>query len=107
MAGRVLRSGDRVGIEQETWALLTLYQALRTVMADAAESVPGTDPDRCGFTIAFQTARDQVIQAAGIGTANHGAAGRIGQKLLTGLLPARRHPCRHQHQPPCGKAPQQ
>ncbi|GAA5068788.1 hypothetical protein [Streptomyces similanensis] len=52
--------------------------------------MPGTDPDRCGFTIAFQTARDQVIQAAGIGTANYGAAGRIGQKLLAGLLPARR-----------------
>ncbi|MEV5085885.1 hypothetical protein AB0K74_46790 [Streptomyces sp. NPDC056159] len=90
MAGRVLRSGDPVGVEQEMWALLTLYQALRTVMVDAAESVPGTDPDRCGFTIAFQAARDQVVQAAGVGTANYAADGRIGQKLLAGLLPARR-----------------
>ncbi|MFD3827295.1 transposase, partial [Streptomyces sp. NPDC058625] len=90
MAGRVLRSGDPVGVEQEMWSLLTLYQALRTVMADAAESLPGTDPDRCGFTIAVQTARDQVVQAPGIGTANHGTAGRIGQKLLAHLLPARR-----------------
>ncbi|WP_405575503.1 IS3 family transposase [Streptomyces sp. NBC_01167] len=63
---RVLRSGDPVGIEQEMWALLALYQALRMVMVDAAESVPGTDPDRCGFTIALHTARDQVVQAADV-----------------------------------------
>ena len=51
--GRVLRSGDPAGVEQEMWAMLTLYQALRTVMVEAAESRPGTDPDRCGFTIAL------------------------------------------------------
>lgn len=45
MNGRNLRSGDPAGIEQEMWSLLTLYQALRTVMVDAAESLPGTDPD--------------------------------------------------------------
>jgi hypothetical protein len=33
MAGRVLRSGDPAGVQQEMWSLLTLYQALRTVMA--------------------------------------------------------------------------
>ncbi|MDX5563133.1 transposase [Streptomyces sp. ID05-04B] len=53
--GRVLRSGDPVGVEQEMWALLALYGALRTVMVEAAESRPGTDPDRCGFTIAIPT----------------------------------------------------
>lgn len=90
MAGRILRSGDPVGVEQEMWSLLTLYQALRMVMVDAAESVPGTDPDRCGFTIAFQTARDQVIQAAGIVTANFNEAGLIGRQVLAGLLPRRR-----------------
>ncbi|MFI9569235.1 hypothetical protein [Streptomyces rishiriensis] len=47
MNGRVLRSGDPAGVEQEMWALLTLYQALRTMMVEAAESLPGTDPDRC------------------------------------------------------------
>ncbi|MGI5508668.1 transposase [Streptomyces sp. CA-106131] len=61
MNGRLLCSGDPVGIEQEMWALLALHQALRTVMVDAAESAPGTDPDRCAFTIALQTARDQVV----------------------------------------------
>jgi hypothetical protein len=38
------------------WALLALYQTLRTVMVAAAESVPGIDPDRAGFTVAVHTA---------------------------------------------------
>ena len=33
-------------LEQETWALLTLYQLLRTAMVTAIETCPGTDPDR-------------------------------------------------------------
>ena len=44
--GHVLRSGDRPGLEQETWALLTLYQLLRMAMVTAVETRPGTDPDR-------------------------------------------------------------
>jgi hypothetical protein len=55
--GRVLRSGDRPGLEQETWALLALYQLLRMAMTDAAATRPGTDPDRASFTAALQTAR--------------------------------------------------
>ena len=47
MNGSNLRSGDRTGIEQKMWSLLTLSQALCIVMVDAAESLPGTDPDRC------------------------------------------------------------
>jgi hypothetical protein len=88
MAGRVLRSGDPVGLQQEMWSLLTLYQVLRTVMVDAAETRPGTDPDRVGFTIAFQTARDQVIQAAGVTSADR--IGVIGRRVLAALLPPRR-----------------
>jgi hypothetical protein len=90
MDGRVLRSCDRVGVEQEVWSLLTLYQLLRTVMVDAAESRPGTDPDRCGFTIALQTARDQVVQAAGVIVDATGPVGEIGRRVLAGLLPPRR-----------------
>jgi hypothetical protein len=93
MNGRNLRSGDPAGIEQEMWSLLTLYQALRTVMVDAAESLPGTDPDRCCFSIALHTARNQVIQAAGIVTADtdrDALLGTIGRQILTGLLPPRR-----------------
>jgi hypothetical protein len=59
--GRVLRSGGPFGVEHEMWAMLTIYQALRTVMAEASESRPGTAPDRRGFTIAFHTARDLVL----------------------------------------------
>ncbi|MEU3405343.1 hypothetical protein ABZ766_15585 [Streptomyces sp. NPDC006670] len=43
--GRVLRSGDPFGIEQEMSAQLTLYQLLRTAMVDAVESAPVTDSD--------------------------------------------------------------
>ncbi|MET8451909.1 hypothetical protein [Streptomyces sp. NPDC005209] len=93
MNGRNLRSGDPAGIEQEMWSLLTLYQALRTVMVDAAESLPGTDPDRCCFSIALHTARDQVIQATGIipaDTNRDTLLGTLGRRILTGLLPPRR-----------------
>ncbi len=86
--GRVLRSGDPVGVEQEMWAMLTLYQSLRTVMVEAAESRPGTDPDRCGFTTALHTARDLVVQATGI--TGHGTTGVIGRRILAQLLPPRR-----------------
>ncbi|WP_331740449.1 IS4 family transposase (plasmid) [Streptomyces sp. NBC_01005] len=90
--GRVLRSGDPAGVEQEMWALLTLYQTLRTVMVEAAESLPGTDPDRCCFTVALQTARDQVVQAAAVITdpADATRLGLIGHRILTRLLPPRR-----------------
>jgi len=90
--GRVLRSGDPAGVEQEMWALLTLYQALRAVMVRAAESQPGIDPDRCGFTIALHTARDLVIGARGITAPTTGTdhVGVIGRRLLAGLLPPRR-----------------
>ncbi|MFE5587227.1 IS4 family transposase [Kitasatospora sp. NPDC056531] len=85
--GRVLRSGDPVGVEQEMWALLVLYQLLRRAMVEAAESRPGTDPDRCGFTIAYQTARDLLIRAEGVLEQGMGA---IGRRVLSALLPARR-----------------
>ncbi|MBO0839117.1 MAG: IS4 family transposase, partial [Actinobacteria bacterium] len=59
LGGRVLRARTPDGIEQEVYALLVTYQALRTAIADAASTVPGTDPDRASFTIALNTARDQ------------------------------------------------
>jgi hypothetical protein len=90
LRGRVRRSGDPAGIQQEMWALLTLYQLLRIVMVDAAQSRPGTDPDRCGFTVAYQTARDLVIQAEGILPHTPDAIGVIGHRVLDCLLPSRR-----------------
>jgi len=86
LAGRVLRSGDRPGLEQETWALLALYQLLRMAMTDAAATRPGTDPDRASFTTALQTARDQLTSAQAI----TGGPGAITPAILDTLLPARR-----------------
>ena len=89
--GRVLRSGDRPGVEQELWALLTLYQLLRMAMVSAVETRPGTNPDRASFTTALEAARDQLVAAAG--TRSEGPAdlaGVIGRAVLATLLPARR-----------------
>ena len=89
--GHVLRSGDRPGLEQETWALLTLYQLLRMAMVDAVETCLGTDPDRASFTTAMEAAKDQLTAAAGIcpdGPAD--LPGAIGRAVLATLLPARR-----------------
>jgi hypothetical protein len=90
LGGRVLRSGDRPGLEQETWALLTLYQLLRMAMTDATASVPGTDPDRASFTTALHTAAGQLITAQGIIPETPALPGAIGQAVLSTLLPARR-----------------
>jgi Insertion element 4 transposase N-terminal/Transposase DDE domain len=91
LQGRVLRSGDRPGLEQETWALLTVYQLLRMAMVTAIETRPGTDPDRASFTTAMEAAKDQLTAAAGIcpdGPAD--LPGVIGRAVLATLLPARR-----------------
>ena len=66
------------------WALLTLYQLLRRTMVEAAESRPGTDPDRCGFTIALQAARELLTGAEGI---FEQGIGNIGRRVLSALLP--------------------
>ncbi len=87
----VLRSGDRPGLEQEVWALLTLYQLLRMAMVTAVESRPGTDPDRAGFTTALEAARDQLITAQGVcPDAVPDLCGAIGRAVLADLLPPRR-----------------
>ena len=89
--GHVLRSGDRPGLEQETWALLTLYQLLRMAMVTAVETRPGTDPDRASFTTAMEAAREELTAARGVcpdGPAD--LPGAIGRAVLATLLPARR-----------------
>jgi Insertion element 4 transposase N-terminal/Transposase DDE domain len=91
LGGRVLRARTPAGIDQEIYALLVTYQILRTAMADATATVPGTDPDRASFTIALHAARDQLIQAAGIiaGTVID-LIGTIGRHILASLMPSRR-----------------
>ena len=91
LGGRVLRARTPAGLTQEIYALLVTYQVMRTAMADAASTRPGTDPDRASFTIAWQAARDQLTAAAGV-IAGDAAdlAGTIGRQALATLLPARR-----------------
>ena len=91
LGGRVLRARTPDGIEQEIYALLVTYQALRTAIADAASTAPGTDPDRASLTIALNAARDQVTQAAGVLAGDAvDLAGTIGRLVLASLMPPRR-----------------
>ncbi|MEV6160548.1 hypothetical protein AB0L71_01195 [Streptomyces sp. NPDC052052] len=91
LCGRVLRARTPTGVEQEVRALLVAYQALRTAMTDATDSLPGTDPDRAGFTVALPAARDQLVLAAGIITDTVAdLVGVIGRHVLAQLLPKRR-----------------
>jgi hypothetical protein len=91
LGGRVLRARTPAGIDQEVYALLVTYQVLRTAIADAAGTVPGTDPDRASFAVALNASRDQVILAAGVlaGPVTD-LAGTIGRLVLASLMPGRR-----------------
>jgi hypothetical protein len=72
-----------------------VFQALRMAMTAAAESA-GADADRASFTIALQTARDQVTAAQGVADCGDpGDTGRTGQhrhrqrRTVTQKLPRR------------------
>ena len=91
VGGAVMRSHDPVGIEQEIWALLSVYQILRIAMTDATDSLPGTDPDRAGFSVALHAARDQVIAAHNVlASTTIDLVGTIGRQILANLLLPRR-----------------
>jgi hypothetical protein len=90
LAGRVLRSGDPAGAEQETWALLAVYQALRTVVADAVQTVPGLDPDRASWALAVEAAQDLLVTAANVAGGEDDLPGDIGRAVLGALNPPRR-----------------
>jgi hypothetical protein len=90
--GRVLRSQDPAGIEQEVYALLTVYQAIIRMAVDAVDTVPDARPDRVSFTAALETAGESVIAAVGIIIpVGDGLVGAIGQAVLDDLLPAPRN----------------
>jgi hypothetical protein len=90
LGGRVLRARTPAGVDQEVYALLVCYQLLRLAMADATSTQPGIDPDRASFTIALHTARDQLIQAAGVLATTIDLVGKIGRAVLANLLADRR-----------------
>jgi len=90
LGGRVLRARTPAGIDQEVHALLVCYQLLRLAITDATSTQAGIDPDRASFTIALHTARDQLIQAAGvIQETVIDLVAKIGRAVLN-LLPDRR-----------------
>ena len=59
-------------------------------MVTAAETIPGTDPDRASFTTALETAKETLTAASGVITASTSLTGRIGRAVLDDLLPPRR-----------------
>ena len=90
LRGRVLRSADPAGIEQEMWALLAVYQALRAAVTDAVQAVPGTDPDRASWQIAIETAQNLVTTARNITGPAGDLTGDIGRAVLADLHGPRR-----------------
>jgi hypothetical protein len=101
--GYVLRSRDRAGAEQELWALLAVYKALRMAMTAAAESA-GAHPDRASFTIALKAAATRSPRPAASRTlqAQPTAAGSAVPSWLTCCPPAARAtaPARSNAPPP-------
>jgi hypothetical protein len=95
LGGRVLRARTPQGIDQEVYALLVTYQALRIAISDAVLTRPDVDPDRGSFRIALDAARDQLIAATGVLTDTDRDAvvdlvGELGRQVLRHLLPIRR-----------------
>ena len=87
LAGRVLRSRSPEMIEQELWAIMTVYQLLIHAVADAAQA-GRIDTDRLSYTIALETARDQTILAEAI------QPGPAHPSAITRNLLAKPHPAR-------------
>ena len=87
--GRKLRvevSGDATH-----WDQSTTVDFGPGITVDAIDSRPATHPQRASFTIAIQTARDQVITANAITPdTNNILIGAIGTAVLANLLPTRR-----------------
>jgi hypothetical protein len=60
----VLRSGQPETVRQELFALLSVYQAMKTIGA-AAAATAGVDPDRISLTVTVRTAQQTVTMASG------------------------------------------
>lgn len=91
LGGRVLRARTPSGVDQEVYALLVTYQALRIAITDATIARPGIDPDRASFSVALNAARDQLVAAAGvIAEGVIDLVGVIGRHVLAAIMPARR-----------------
>jgi hypothetical protein len=89
-AGFVLRSKHPELVFQEVYALLTVYQALCTLEARAAEH-GRIDPDRISFALTLQLTRLKVIEQVAADPTTLAAARReVVAEILAALLPRRR-----------------
>jgi hypothetical protein len=89
--GRVLRSRSVPGLEQEIFALLTVYQALVRMAGDATTATPGLSVQRVSFTVLFQAAADRITVAPGPARGSTASLiGAIGRAVLANLLPEQR-----------------
>ncbi|MET7312393.1 IS4 family transposase [Streptomyces sp. NPDC005571] len=93
--GRVLRSRSIPGLDQEVYALLTVYQALIRTAKDAITTSAGIRMERISFTVLLQAAGDQVTTATATAIYPPQASTPtgllrdvIGRTLLNNLLPA-------------------
>lgn len=89
--GRVLRSRTIPGIEQEVWALLTVYQALVRVASDLVTARPDVPVQRISMAVLLNAAADQIVAAIGAdGDDPVVLIGAIGRAALAGLHPRAR-----------------
>ncbi|WTW50507.1 IS4 family transposase (plasmid) [Streptomyces sp. NBC_00015] len=89
--GPVLRSRTIPGIDQEVYALLTVYQALAPIAGDLVTARPELPAERISLTALLNAAADQIVAARGIApTGVISLIGAIGRAALAGLLPTGR-----------------
>jgi len=100
-AGFILRSRSPELVRQELLALLTVYQALCALKAEAARQA-GAGPDRISFTVTIRVARDHASSPAGISPPGLARARRQAiRDLLDDPLPRRRdRQCERVKKPP-------
>jgi hypothetical protein len=90
-AAFILRSRSPELVHQELFALLTVYQALCALEAEAARQA-GIDPDRISFTVTVRVARDHAASHAVITPRSLDLARRQAiSDLLGDILPRRRN----------------
>jgi transposase IS4-like protein/DDE family transposase len=89
--GRVLRSRTVPGIEQEVYALLTVYQALIRAASDLITARPEISAQRVSLTVLLNAAADQIVAARSPSPDDPIALiGPVGRAALAGLLPESR-----------------
>lgn len=86
--GRILRSRTVPDIEQELYALLTVYQALIRTADDLTIAVADLPPYRISFTVLLRAAGNTIVAGQGLSTTGPVTlVGAIGRAALANLHP--------------------